>query len=207
MGIQANDLLCPYCKSPLTQSADVRTCADCQTSYHRECWEANGHCSVFGCSSSKVLSTTSQTFKETQSIADARNSEPFIRGFKSILRWLLILPAAFGTSLVSNVVSTIFYYLASLFGHAEPEFWIQLINSGLAGYYFVYGGTKTAPTHRPVVAIVLTVLYGIWEAFVVSASFRIGDDPSYPLWWFIVTTIVAIVAAIGACIKLQEQSD
>lgn len=126
--------------------------------------------------------------------------------FKSILRWAFVLPASFGAALLSNLIVLLGEALGSISGNASPLFWIQLVNSGLCGYYFVYGGTKTAPAHRPIVAIVLAVVYGIWEAFVVSTSIRVGDkDPSYPLWWFIITTIVAIAAAIVASVKLQEE--
>jgi hypothetical protein len=126
---------------------DLASCSTCRTPHHGECWLTNGRCSVFGCTGTYLM--------------QKRRAAPL--QFKSILRFILILPASFGAALASNIVVAMYYYLAGIFGHNEPAFWVQLVNSGLCGYYFVYGGTKTAPSHRKIVAIVITLLFFIWE--------------------------------------------
>lgn len=42
---------CPYClfKVVDTEPEGTRTCSSCGTRYHRECYEENGGCAVFGC--------------------------------------------------------------------------------------------------------------------------------------------------------------
>ena len=41
---------CPYCLTELEPGVeDVVSCPDCATPTHRECWDENGGCTVFGC--------------------------------------------------------------------------------------------------------------------------------------------------------------
>jgi GYF domain 2/Prokaryotic RING finger family 1 len=41
---------CPYCGDQLAD-ASPRYCADCGTPHHQDCWQENGGCTVFGCTS------------------------------------------------------------------------------------------------------------------------------------------------------------
>jgi TM2 domain-containing membrane protein YozV len=41
---------CPYCLTEIEpDAADALYCGECGTPTHRECWEENGGCTVFGC--------------------------------------------------------------------------------------------------------------------------------------------------------------
>jgi hypothetical protein len=40
---------CPYCRSQAEKMSSLIVCSDCKTFYHRECWQQNNGCSVFGC--------------------------------------------------------------------------------------------------------------------------------------------------------------
>jgi len=40
---------CPYCQFPIKQESEVVQCRACQVPHHRECWEENGGCTIFGC--------------------------------------------------------------------------------------------------------------------------------------------------------------
>lgn len=40
---------CPYCRSEISQSAEMVACSDCGSRYHIECWRNNNGCSVFAC--------------------------------------------------------------------------------------------------------------------------------------------------------------
>lgn len=40
---------CPFCQSPLKTGAEVVCCTQCSIPHHRECWEANGGCTTYGC--------------------------------------------------------------------------------------------------------------------------------------------------------------
>jgi len=45
-----NGASCPICKSPFYHEEAITKCPDCNTAYHRECWEENGGCGIYGCS-------------------------------------------------------------------------------------------------------------------------------------------------------------
>ena len=45
------DETCPICCSPLLLGEETVICSDCQTAYHKECWEENHGCAVYGCRS------------------------------------------------------------------------------------------------------------------------------------------------------------
>lgn len=40
---------CPYCQSPIKPGVGVASCTLCGVPHHRECWDANGGCTTFGC--------------------------------------------------------------------------------------------------------------------------------------------------------------
>jgi hypothetical protein len=47
--VPAPGVACPYCLAGLADSDDVVPCPGCHTVLHRECWEENGGCAVYGC--------------------------------------------------------------------------------------------------------------------------------------------------------------
>jgi hypothetical protein len=40
---------CPYCRAPFEPSEEQLLCEGCETPHHRDCYEENGGCTVFGC--------------------------------------------------------------------------------------------------------------------------------------------------------------
>jgi predicted amidophosphoribosyltransferase len=42
-------MICPYCKTELTEADDIVCCSVCEMPHHRECWAENGGCTTFGC--------------------------------------------------------------------------------------------------------------------------------------------------------------
>lgn len=42
---------CPYCGDQLLEARVPRYCRDCATPHHEDCWNENGGCTVFGCTS------------------------------------------------------------------------------------------------------------------------------------------------------------
>jgi Prokaryotic RING finger family 1 len=44
-----NSVQCPFCRSQAEKMSSLIVCSDCNTFYHRECWQQNNGCSVFGC--------------------------------------------------------------------------------------------------------------------------------------------------------------
>lgn len=54
MDIQMTDAgeaapVCPYCRYPITATESRLNCPRCETPHHRECWQANGGCTTYGC--------------------------------------------------------------------------------------------------------------------------------------------------------------
>ena len=45
----AVDTTCPYCLTDVSAGDEVTECPECASIVHRECWEENGGCTVFGC--------------------------------------------------------------------------------------------------------------------------------------------------------------
>lgn len=44
------DAVCPYCRCPIDSNDSNRViCEGCDTPHHRDCYEENGGCTVFGC--------------------------------------------------------------------------------------------------------------------------------------------------------------
>lgn len=41
--------LCPYCQGPISDSEESVVCSGCETPHHKDCYEENNGCTVFGC--------------------------------------------------------------------------------------------------------------------------------------------------------------
>ncbi len=41
--------LCPYCQGPISDSDESITCSGCETPHHKDCYEENKGCTIFGC--------------------------------------------------------------------------------------------------------------------------------------------------------------
>jgi len=42
-------VLCPYCQGPIGDSEETIVCTGCETPHHKDCYEENKGCTVFGC--------------------------------------------------------------------------------------------------------------------------------------------------------------
>jgi len=42
--------LCPYCQGPIADAEETVVCSGCETPHHKDCYEENKGCTVFGCS-------------------------------------------------------------------------------------------------------------------------------------------------------------
>jgi predicted amidophosphoribosyltransferase len=42
-------MICPYCKTELTEADNPVYCSVCEMPHHRDCWAENGGCTTFGC--------------------------------------------------------------------------------------------------------------------------------------------------------------
>ena len=46
---------CAFCKEALSEGAGIVVCFSCGTPHHRDCFELNGSCSLFGCVSTRIV--------------------------------------------------------------------------------------------------------------------------------------------------------
>jgi hypothetical protein len=118
------------------------------------------------------------------------------------LRWIAVLPAAIGGYLGIQVVVAI---ANSFSGYPESliNLWCQLINSIDGPYCFVLAGAKTAPFHRFITAVVLTMLYSLANGVLLTLVLTSQRQFSTPLWWFVTSLIIGLVTAIVVCVQLQ----
>jgi hypothetical protein len=126
------------------------------------------------------------------------------RNMNHTLRWIAVLPAAIGAYLGIQVVVAIGN---SFSGYPESliNVWCQLINSIAGPYCFVLAGAKTAPFHRFITAVVLTMLYSLANGVLLTLVLTSQRQFSTPLWWFVTSLIIGLVAAIVACVQLQAE--
>ena len=43
--------ICPFCQTEIAPAAERVVCSSCRIPHHRECWQENGGCTTYGCSS------------------------------------------------------------------------------------------------------------------------------------------------------------
>ena len=48
-GATGGGLLCPICQAPTVAGDETTACPECKTVHHRECWEYNKGCGLYGC--------------------------------------------------------------------------------------------------------------------------------------------------------------
>ena len=140
-------------------------------------------------------------------IASCRNMNavrPVSLDLKNTLRWIAVLPAAIGAYLGIQVVVAIGN---SFSGYSESliNMWCQLINSIAGPYCFVLAGAKTAPVYRFITAVVLTTLFSLANGVLLTLVLTSQRQFSTPLWWFVTSLIIGLVAAIGACVQLHHE--
>jgi len=41
--------ICPYCRTIIKESENVKICPSCKTPHHQDCWQENKGCTVYGC--------------------------------------------------------------------------------------------------------------------------------------------------------------
>lgn len=47
--------VCPVCMTPVSEGDELAECSACQARYHKECWQDNGGCAIYGCSAAPTV--------------------------------------------------------------------------------------------------------------------------------------------------------
>lgn len=53
--------ICPFCKTEIKETDNVKVCPACNIPHHESCWQENHGCTTFGCSEHNSVTTQSQT--------------------------------------------------------------------------------------------------------------------------------------------------
>lgn len=57
---------CPICCCEFVTGEDTVICPDCQTTYHKECWEENKGCAIYGCKSVQSIGAPDNVFSDAK---------------------------------------------------------------------------------------------------------------------------------------------
>lgn len=125
------------------------------------------------------------------------------------LRWVAVLPAAVGAYLLANVIVIL---AVDVFGMESilmlgPEMDIFVLNGILCPFCFVWFGAKTAPRFRPTTAIVLFVFHSIFSGVILFFVVTMGSLGGPPLWKFVVSDILGLIASFCACLAIRGKLD
>jgi FtsH-binding integral membrane protein len=118
------------------------------------------------------------------------------------LRWVGVLPAAVAAYIVIQVMVAIGNIITGL-----PDFYVQLFNSIVASFCFVYAGAKTAPRYSFIVALTLTIIFTILNGSVLTLVFVTHRYYSGSLTWLVICCILGIVSTIAACAYFHEEDN
>ena len=119
------------------------------------------------------------------------------------VRWILVLPAA----IVGYVAVQFFVAIGNSVGPGPEwltDYWCQFVNSIAGPCCFVWVGVRIAPRYSFIVSVVLTVLFSIVTAVLVTMAIMIGRH-SPPVWWLITSTVLGIIATIYMCAHFHQE--
>lgn len=115
---------------------------------------------------------------------------------KNISRWVGIIPIAVLSFVLGGVVSNIFFAIQRWFIGIEPDSGYAKINfyifsSAISAGASVYFGSRTAPSHRKVVSMVLAALIVGVSVLSIIGAVMTQDN----VIWTILSAIAAVIAS------------
>ncbi len=138
------------------------------------------------------------------SLDEIRRAEKWDK-VKTAFRWVAVLPASVGGVCVMLLLIALIRVAIPL----DPDqfMWlIQLVSSAVCGAVFVAAGANTAPAHRFVTALVLTVIHTIgYTAFFVFVLCVHQEALSDPAWWVAVCSVAALAGSVWMCVVLHRE--
>lgn len=113
----------------------------------------------------------------------------------NLLRWVAVLPGAIIACMLASVIMKLLdsYFQAYVYANS---WWLELVNSGVSGYAFVYAGCYIAPKYKYIVSIVLSTIMGIiCVAGIICTLYGYGD---FSLLMQILISVAAMIGCIVA---------
>jgi hypothetical protein len=123
---------------------------------------------------------------------------------KTVLRWIAVLPAALGAYAGVALLTVISQYFFQ-----DSEIYGDFISAILSPAAFVFAGVKTAPQHKLITAISLTVLHAMLLAllfgFIAYGIFVMEVKLIHPILWDVIRAIISIVTTIAVCLEVARE--
>jgi hypothetical protein len=122
------------------------------------------------------------------------------------LRWLLVLPAALGAWIGSQIfimmLGNIMKYGLELW---NLGIWVVTVGAAVAAPYgFVWAGALAAPRYSFRVAVILTAIHAL-GAMTILVMVLGTEHLNAPVWWVITGNGVGILATLGACLQFRDK--
>lgn len=76
--------ICAYCQGPVVKSDRVIVCPRCGVAHHRECWQENGGCAVFGCGENTGAN-------DVEAVGRGSGKGPFAQNYLPARRYTFII--------------------------------------------------------------------------------------------------------------------
>lgn len=130
-------------------------------------------------------------------------NEP-VSGIAGVLRWIAVLPAAFGAFIGVQIILLLLSLATTPFRYAD---WVlQITTTAFSSYVFVTLGAYTAPQFQYQTGIVLAILLGIITVVVATVRWFI-PSADVPAWWITIVSLIGLVSTIVAVIHLAQKRD
>jgi len=125
---------------------------------------------------------------------------PKASGFPDWLRWVLVLPTAIVCSIVARLAGEINLYMFPFLSDSFVQFWNCIMGSA----FLVVGGAQSAPKHRFIVALTLTVVWAIFSGVGIAMFFLTGKHSDPLFLWYFVCDGGGIVATVIVCVVYHQ---
>jgi hypothetical protein len=110
----------------------------------------------------------------------------------TIVRWLLVFPAALLASIIAQEVIIFGHFLSGDYGYPAPL--VRLLNAYVGTYVFIIAGVHTAPAYPTETSVALAVLYSVGTAL----SFHFDPAPGV---FLAIGTVVMVIGAVHGCVS------
>ena len=130
--------------------------------------------------------------------------------WKNILRWIAVIPSMIGGlvlgAIAINILSSIqrwFMGAGAESGWAQLTFWF--FSSLAGGALAIYWGTKVAPSHRKIVALILGVLIVIFSVIAFLLARVYSADEGW--FWPLISSVAMVIGAGYMVYQIQENKE
>jgi ABC-type branched-subunit amino acid transport system permease subunit len=123
---------------------------------------------------------------------------------KTLLRWVAVLPAAAGAYAGAMFVTILAANAEGGVRTIIPH--IAIPGNCIAAALFVWAGTRTAPAHKPLTAIVLAVVLSMAIAVLFTVGVMRNSPDSFTIGWMAFCGIIGIASAIATAWKFSRST-